>query len=172
MTVTQRWILPWSHFNFTKGAAPVTAKAARWWLMGAIHFQTKCKQGGILQTQVWPEMTAGLNSCTSSLEHAALYLVLTCFCRWEQCYVSLGGSSCLHTELRDWSNRKLFSQKRLPAFHIQVYTSGCSGYLYFGFLNRLSLQRVKSWLHGNEGLFIVSVQLQPWTSAGFLPSLM
>lgn len=115
MTVTQRWILPWSHFNFTKGTAPITAKPARWWLMGAIRLPTKRKQWGILQTQMWPEMTAGLNSCTSSIKYAALYLVLTYFCRWEQCYVSLGGSSCVHTELQDWLNRKLFRQKRAAA---------------------------------------------------------
>lgn len=40
---------------------------------------------------------------------------MTYFCRWEQCYVSSGGCSCLHTELRDWLNRKLFRQKRAAA---------------------------------------------------------
>lgn len=37
------------------------------------------------------------------------------FCRWEQCRVSLSGWSCLHTELQDWLNRKLFRQKRAAA---------------------------------------------------------
>lgn len=170
MTVTERWILPWSHFNFTKGAAPATAKAARWWLMGAIHFQTKCKQGGILQTQVRPEMTAGLNSCTSSLEYVAFYLVLSCFCRWEQYYVSLGGSFCLHTELRNWLNSKLFTEEGSCLHFIFRYTHQASQVTC-----TLAFKQTgggQGWLDGNEGLFILYVQLQPWSSAGFLPSLM
>lgn len=137
VTVTERWILPGSHFNFTKGAALATAKAAHWWLMGALHFQTKRKQGGILQTQVWPEMTAGLNSCTSSLEYAAIYSGLSCFCRWEQCYVILG-DSCLHTELWDWLNRKLFRQKRAAVWisYSGIHIRQLRLLLKGGFLNR------------------------------------
>lgn len=87
VTVTQRWISPPSRFHFTKGATPRSRrKAARWWWMGAIHIQSERKQGGILQTQVWAEMTAGCNSWTSSLDYAAIRISFTLFsCRWEQC---------------------------------------------------------------------------------------
>lgn len=116
VTVTQRWILPRSRFNFTKGAAPVTAKAARWWWMGAIHFQTKCKQGGILQTQVWPEMTAGLNSCTSSLQYAALWLSFDLFLR-----TMLGELRWLllvcTQNYETWLNRKALSAEEGSCLH-------------------------------------------------------
>lgn len=169
-----RWILPWSRFNFTKSAAPVTTNAGGWWLMGAIHFQNKCKREESyklkLCDQIWQ---AGLNRCTSFLEYKTLQLFLACFCRWEQCHVSLGVSSCLHTELQAWLNRKLFRQKRAAACisYSRIHIKLLRLLVLWLFKQTVWLQWLKCLLHGNEGLFNLYVQLQTWTSTGFLPSL-